>query len=212
VPPLKPAAKRDAVTALVRKMIADGTLKPGGYVPFAAELARQAGCHVGTCQRALRALIAEGTLQRGVSPGARLKVAEPAGHVRLKSDGLREALSQDLAGLRRAKGMTQPQLAEALGVSLTAVGHAETGRTWQGRDFWDGADLVLGACGRLLALFDGYQAVKESAEEEAAPAGHAPPAPPPPLLNVTITVTAEGVLITWPGGAQTLAEPPGCQG
>ncbi len=54
------------------------------------------------------------------------------------------ALSTSLATRRRALGLTQPQFATALGVSVTTVGHAETGRLWQSRRFWERADSVLG--------------------------------------------------------------------
>lgn len=69
--------RQGVVAHLVREMIADGTLKPGGAVPSAAALARQTGCHVVTCRAALRALVADGTLTRGVSASARLRVAQP---------------------------------------------------------------------------------------------------------------------------------------
>ena len=46
-----------------------------------------------------------------------------------------------------------------LGVSITTVGHAETGRTWQSRDFWRHADHLLGVDGDLLRLYDNYQAI-----------------------------------------------------
>ncbi len=44
--------------------------------------------------------------------------------------------SRALAAERRAAGMTQEELAEKLGVSVTTVGHGETGRLWHGRGFW----------------------------------------------------------------------------
>jgi hypothetical protein len=40
--------------------------------------------------------------------------------------------------------LTQPRFARAIGVSVTTVGHAETGRLWQARHFWEGADKELG--------------------------------------------------------------------
>ena len=49
--------KRDAVAALVRDMIADGTLKPGGAVPSGLALARETGYSIATCRAALRALL-----------------------------------------------------------------------------------------------------------------------------------------------------------
>jgi Helix-turn-helix domain len=50
---------------------------------------------------------------------------------------------------RRAAGLTQPQLAEVVGVSVTSVGHAETGRLWQSRRFWEHVDKGLSAGGEL---------------------------------------------------------------
>jgi transcriptional regulator with XRE-family HTH domain len=43
------------------------------------------------------------------------------------------ALSSSLASCRRAAGLTQPQLAAVTGMSVTSIGHAETGRLWQSR-------------------------------------------------------------------------------
>ena len=42
-----------------------------------------------------------------------------------------------------AKRLTQPQLAIRIGVSVTTVTHAETGRLWQAREFWKQADRAL---------------------------------------------------------------------
>ena len=47
--------ERDAVAALVRDMIADGTLKPGGAVPSGAALATETGYSRITCRLALAA-------------------------------------------------------------------------------------------------------------------------------------------------------------
>src|SRR5258708_7042445 len=55
-----------------------------------------------------------------------------------------------LASRGRANGLTQPELAGRVGVSVTTVGHAETGRLWQSRQFWERADAILGAGGALL--------------------------------------------------------------
>jgi DNA-binding GntR family transcriptional regulator len=45
-------------------MIADGTLKPGGTVPSARTLHSETGISEAYCLRALRLLVAEGTLVR----------------------------------------------------------------------------------------------------------------------------------------------------
>jgi len=120
--------KRDAVTRLLLGKIADGTLRPGAPVPSGAALAREAGCHTATCLAALRALLADGTLARGPSRGARLRVAPPQGQHGAPAGALGQRLSRELAARRHAAGLTQPELAKLLGVSVTTVGHAETGR------------------------------------------------------------------------------------
>ena len=66
-------------------------------------------------------------------------------------------LSGSLAQHRRAAGLTQPQLAALAGVSVTTIGHAETGRLWQSRDFWELADKELNADGELLTRHDAYR-------------------------------------------------------
>jgi hypothetical protein len=117
---------------------------------------------------------------------------------------LRESLSAALAARRRARGLTQPELAAALGVSVTAVGHAETGRLWHARGFWEHAGAMLGDDGALLRLYDTYQAaVHAAAPGEAAPAL--------PVLPANVAVAPDGVTVTWTDGTETLVRPPGCQ-
>jgi transcriptional regulator with XRE-family HTH domain len=198
--------KRDAVAALVRGMIADGTLKPGGAAPSGLALARETGYSIATSRAALRALLREGTLTRGVSTAARLRVAQPGGNCHPDEETLRDALSRTLAARRRAEGLTQPGLADLLGVSVTTVGHAETGRMWQSRDFWWRADALLG--GDLLSRYDAYQAARAAPEE---PAAEEPPEPLP-VLPASVTITPDGVAIVWPDGTETLARPPGLTG
>jgi hypothetical protein len=198
--------KREQVIALVRGMIADGTLKPGDLAPTTAALARKTGFAAVTCQTALAALVADGTLMRGVSVGARLRVTKPgAGRIPQAPE---VALSRMLAARRRAAGLTQPKLAELLGVSVTTVGHAETGRTWQARGFWQCADDVLGCGGDLLRLHDAYRGAGHgTAAEASAPAADSPPLPVLPLSIARLA--AAGVLVTWAGGTETVAAAPG---
>jgi DNA-binding transcriptional MocR family regulator len=54
--------------AIVRDRITAGTLRPGEPAPSGAELARITGYAPLTCRRALRALIADGTLTAGPAP------------------------------------------------------------------------------------------------------------------------------------------------
>jgi hypothetical protein len=95
----------------------------------------------------------------GPSRNARPRVADPAAPAleRDLADAAR-ALSAGLAARRHAAGLTQAELAELAGVSVTTVGHAETGRTWQSRRFWERADAALRAAGDLLRLHDAYRA------------------------------------------------------
>jgi DNA-binding transcriptional regulator YhcF (GntR family) len=202
--------KRDAVATLVREKIADGTLKPGGAAPSGAALAKETGFSMLTCRQALRELVADGTLTRGVSATARLRVAQPDRNCRLDRETLREALSRTLAARRRAGGLTQPRLAALLAVSVTTVGHAETGRVWQSRDFWQRADGLLG--GELLRLYDSYQAAGHASAGTADRGAPPEPALALPVLPVSVTVTSAGVAVVWPDGTRALARPPGCQG
>lgn len=220
-PPAR-AGKRHQVTGLVRDMIADGVLKPGAPVPSGASLARRTGFSVLTCRNALRALLRDGTLIPGPSPNARLRVTS----TEQAADGHAAALrlSASLASHRHAARLTQPDLAAKLDRSVTTVGHAETGRVWQSRDFWCQADLVLSAGGVLVDLYDDLKAA-EAAEgcppQAHAPRVDAPPAIPPQaaepaagslaVMPSSVAITAGGVLVTWPDGTQTLATPPGDQ-
>jgi len=183
------AVRRDAVIALVREMIADGTLKPGALVSGAA-LARKTGFCKPTCHAALHALLADGTLARASGNLLRVTPAAP--------DTPREALSEALAAARRAAGLTQPELAGRTGFSVTAVGHAETGRLWQSRGFWEAAGTVLGDGGALLLMYDEHKA--------AALAG--PPSPPPPALPASVAIAPGRVTVTWADGTKTVARPP----
>jgi transcriptional regulator with XRE-family HTH domain/DNA-binding transcriptional regulator YhcF (GntR family) len=206
--------KREIAAGLVRDMIADGTLNPGAPAPSGAALARKTGFCTLTCRQALGTLLADGTLTRGMSPTARLRVAQPGGRGTLDAEALRAALSKTLAGRRRAAGMTQPELAGKLGVSLTAVGHAEPGRVWQARGFWLRADLELGASGDLLRMSDQYKAAQAAGRAVAVEADDAvpeEPAPALPVLPVSVTITPSGVAIAWPDGSETLAPLRGCQ-
>lgn len=191
--------KRDAAIAVVREMIANGTLKAGDFAPSAPQLAAKADCHPATAQAALRTLVADGTLARGVSATGRPRVAQPGGELQPAAEALEVALGRALAVLRRAAGMTQPDLATMLGVSTTTVAHAETGRAWQSGGFWERADGAVGGDGDLLRLRDAYRAVRETSPTVKA----APPLPP-----LSITVTSGGVAITWGDGTKTLAGPP----
>lgn len=199
--------KRDAVTRLVRQMIADGTLKPGGAAPSGLALAKTTGLQPSTCRRALRDLVEDGTLTRGMSATARLRVAQPGGAGRSDKEALRRRLSGTLGALRRAEGMDQLELATQLGVSSTTVGHAENGRLWQSRQFWQRADALLG--NGLLDLYDAYQAAGHAAApEEAGDPAAEETAAVLPVLPVSVNITPDGVLVVWPDGTEIVARPP----
>jgi hypothetical protein len=200
------------VAAIIRAQIADGVLAPGEAAPSAAALSRMTGYSILTCRRGLGMLIKSGLLVPGASPSARPRVpvrAAVAGEGTLASAA--RALSGALATRRRAAGLTQPQLAKVIGLSVTTIGHAETGRLWQSRHFWEQADKGLSAGGALLALHDAYRAVsvpsdpassvEESVSEDVTD------------LPETVAVAASGpvtcVTITWADGTTTTVYPPG---
>lgn len=157
------------VAARLRAQIADGMLAPGESAPSGAQLARMTGYSVLTCRKALQTLIKDGALVPGPSPGARPRVPAPDGKGLTSAA---RALSAALTAHRRAAGLTQPQLAEIIGVSVTTIGHAETARLWHARSFWKRADKELSAGGDLLRHHDAYRAatvppgpLRESAQQ-----------------------------------------------
>jgi hypothetical protein len=222
------------VAAAVRGQIADGTLRPGQPAPSGAALSRVTGYSTLTCRRALRALIADGVLTPGPSRNARPRVAGPPQALAERDLGTAaRALSAGLAARRRANGLTQPELAARVGVSVTTVGHAETGRVWQSRQFWEQADAVLGADGGVLRLHDAYREACASGTAStsgasgttvtsgAEGAGPEPPAVPrarlaegphggtapgPPAVNGQPVPAC--VTIVWSDGTVTTVHPP----
>jgi DNA-binding transcriptional regulator YhcF (GntR family) len=143
------------VAARVRAQVAAGVLVPGETAPSGAALARVTGYSTLTCRKALRVLIKEGVLVPGASPGARPRVpVRGPTHGEQTMARAARTLSSSLASRRRAAGLTQPQLAAVTGMSVTSIGHAETGRLWQSRRFWELADKGVGSGGELLVLHD----------------------------------------------------------
>jgi hypothetical protein len=184
-----PAPKYVQAAAIVRAQVADGTLRPGQAAPSGARLARLTGFSALTCRKALRTLVREGVLAPGPTSAARLRVAVPPGAS--PGDAAR-ALSGALTAARRASGLTQPALSALTGYSVTAIGHAETGRLWQSRQFWEKTDLALAADGELTRLYDAYRA------EPARPADAPWPPSPPALTHLTLH---------WSDGTATTAYP-----
>jgi Helix-turn-helix domain/Bacterial regulatory proteins, gntR family len=155
---------------LVRLWIAEGALGPGEIVPSGMALARVTGYSSLTCRRALRELVKDGTLVPGPSPNARPRVPFPGpaqGRRQVIPQSAR-ALSAGLASRRHALGLTQPAFADLVGYSVTTVGHAETGRIWQSRGFWEEADKALRAGGELLRLHSAWQADSSPFADNAA--------------------------------------------
>jgi hypothetical protein len=190
------APKYIQAAAIVRARIEAGALRPGQPAPSGAELARITGFALLTGRRALRALIADGTLIQGPSPNARPRVAGSEHAVTASEAG--HVLSAALARHRLAAGLRQPQLASLIGFSVTAVGHAETGRLWQSRKFWERADMALNAGGVLLRLHDAYLG--------AAPAGSASPKSGRAAAGAT-TPSLVVVMLVWDDGTVTTIDP-----
>lgn len=205
------------VAAAVREQIADGTLRPGEAAPSGAALSRDTGYSTLTCRRALRILIADGVLVPGTSQNARPRVA---GAPRPRSErdlaDATQALSGGLAARRRAAGLTQPGLAALAGVSVTTVGHAETGRVWQSRRFWERADEALDAHGDLIVLHDDYRAASAasgaaSRDQAGAPATALATDGEPAAAAGCMQASAgpSHVIIVWEDGTVTTVHPPG---
>lgn len=194
-----PSPARDEVTRLVRQKIADGTLKPGAAAPSGTALAGETGFYKKTCRAALRALEAEGVLVRP-SPRSWLYVAAPPEAVSAQPEAVSaqlagEKLSASLKDRRQQQGLTQKQLAEQLGVPVTTVAHAETGRLWQVRPFWERAAGLLG--NGVLDAYDTYKA------EQAAR---------PDVLTVTVPAGVTAVFIRWHDGTEACVQPPDLPG
>jgi len=199
-----PAPKYAQAAAIIRAQVADGTLTPGEAAPSGAQLARLTGFCALTCRRALRTLISEGILVPGPSANARPSVAVSHGQGPdgATPSGTARILSRTLSALRRANGLTQPALARITGYSVTTIGHAETGRLRQSRQFWVKADLALGAGGELTRLHDAYRA------ETAAPAPVQPAAVLPAAGAAGVPVWLAEVTLHWSDGTVTTVDPP----
>ena len=92
------------------------------------------------------------------------------------------------------------------GYSVTTIGHAETGRLWQSREFWVKADLALAAGGELARLHDAYRAEAGArAEVPAQPAA----VPPPAGTAAAVPVSLAGVTLHWSDGTVTTVDPSG---
>jgi DNA-binding XRE family transcriptional regulator len=202
------APKYQQAAALVRKQVKSGTLPPGAPAPSGAQLARTTGYSLLTCRRALRTLINEGTLTPGASRNARPRVPGPGDQA---PEAASRALSTALARHRHAAGLTQPQLAALVGMSVTTIGHAETGRTWQARHFWEQANKALNTGGELLRLHDAYRTAQAASHDNPPDLPGTPPAAAPaqlPAAAVSSGAPVNSVTITWADGTITTVRPP----
>jgi transcriptional regulator with XRE-family HTH domain len=178
-------------------------------------------------------LIGDGVLVPGPSRNARPRVAGPRTIPAQKdlSDATR-ALSAGLAARRRAAGLTQAEFAALAAASVTTVGHAETGRVWQSRRFWERADVALSAGGELLRLHDAYRAfgavrqqghqehqkeqgrkARADEEERAGATDHRAPALGA-MAGPTATPGPPGpscIMIVWGDGTITTVHPPAAE-
>ena len=196
---MPPAPKYAQVAALVRAQVADGALRPGEAAPSGAQLARLTGFSVLTCRKGLWLLIREGVLSPGSSPAARPRVTVLEG---TRGDGAARALSRGLAARRHACGLTQPGLSALIGFSVTTIGHAETGRLWQSRVFWEKTDLALAAGGELTRLHDVYGAGTASRVSDQPP--------PPAFVPVPRAASLVRMTMHWSDGTVTNpCAPPG---
>jgi hypothetical protein len=189
---------------MVRAQIADGALSPGQPAPSGDALARVTGYSSLTCRRALRTLVDDGVLVAGVSRNARPRVSGlvPGSGEESRADAGR-ALCASLAARRRGAGLTQPGLAGLVGVSVTTVGHAETGRLWQSRDFWERADKALDAAGNLLALHDAYRAGDAAPRTTARAAAAARTAREGAAAGLAASGLVTCIAVTWADGTVT---------
>lgn len=195
------------VAASIRAQIEDGRLLPGAPAPSGAALARATGFSDLTCRKVLQALIKNGVLVPGPSANARPRVAGPADEARTATYAER-VLSMALAGLRHAAGITQVELAAIVGMSVTTVGHAETGRVWQSRDFWELADKALDARGELLRRHDDYRAAALARTTEGETEVDESFTAPTDCTRGTVT----SITTSWGDGTTTTVHPPGSIG
>ena len=193
-----PAHKYEQAAAIVRAEVTDGTLKPGQPAPSGDALARLTGFSTLTCRKALRTLIRDGILTPGPSPSAAPASPSPARRARRTRRTRPAGCPARWPPLRHVNGLTQPALSALTGYSVTTIGHAETGRLWQSREFWEKADLTLAASGELTRLYDAYRAGTAGTGQPDTLLPDAP-AGPPALTRLTLH---------WSDGTVTTAYPP----
>jgi hypothetical protein len=112
--------------------------------------------------------------------------------------------------IRNASGTGLLTLAATTGMSVTSIGHAETGRLWQSRRFWELVDEGLRAGGELLSLHDAYRAAAVPADRTTEPGDTEAEATADilPAVAVAASVPVAAVTITWADGTVTTVYPP----
>jgi transcriptional regulator with XRE-family HTH domain len=165
--PTSQATTIDYVKDAVKAMISDGALKAGDPVP-ATTLAKITGVSASSCHTAVRSLVEDGLLTAGMSAKSRARVPDAPESPR-QAEATRR-LSRALAARRAERDLRQGELAARIGVSRSSVGEAERGRPWPSRELWGRADLELEAGGRLLRLYDDFQADQPTPQRANQPA------------------------------------------
>jgi transcriptional regulator with XRE-family HTH domain len=116
---------------------------------------------------------------------------------------LKQALGAELASLRKAARVTQQHLAHQSGYSRSSVTHAEAGRQLLDQDFWQTADCLVRADGRLLGRYQEVMAAirgHEDAHIAELRAGAEHP--------VTPASAGDDVIANWdPAGLEQLLSP-----
>jgi hypothetical protein len=82
---------------------------------------------------------------------------------------------------------------------VTAIGHAETGRLWQSRGFWEHLDQALSVGGNPLHLHDAYRASQVQPSRSAL-------AEDAWATTVTAPALVAHIAITWASGEITTVE------
>jgi hypothetical protein len=82
-------------------------------------------------------------------------------------------------------------------MSVTSIGHAETGRLWHSRRFWILMDDALKARGELLSLHDAYRATGTAASSKNFPEVMTA------IEEEAFPPTPASIMILWSDGAIT---------
>jgi hypothetical protein len=104
---------------------------------------------------------------------------ERVGQLEARAGGTAKPDDYERLALVAAACLTEPQLAEMAGWTVTTIVSAEAGRLWPFRPFWEAVDKALGGDGELLRRYDSSHAgeepasLPEPAETRGAPAAQA---------------------------------------